>query len=272
VLQFDADYVRRSFLSLSCGTTSEVPGWHKQRDAVRANDHGVRDSLAMNGMNPSGRGCVVLAPLRQETTLTRRRRNVLTKLACHLAAAHRLRRCLASDQAHQSPPEAVLDRDGRIHHAEGEARSKSALMRLKYSAAAIARSRGSLRLSNPEQAVDEWKGLIAARWTLVDVSEQDGSTYLIARQNRPGARGPKGLTDREREVVALAAMGHHNKLIAYNLGISHSTVRVLTARAAEKLGVRSRKELIDRWNLGGSPLEPEAGTVGAVSVRQASSR
>ena len=98
----------------------------------------------------------------------------------------------------------------------------------------------------PELAVDEWKGLIAAHWTLLEVRERDGRRYLVARQNEPRTRGPAGLTDREQEVLAFAVMGHHNKLIAYNLGISHSTVRVLMARAAGKLGARSRAELVRR--------------------------
>jgi DNA-binding CsgD family transcriptional regulator len=101
-----------------------------------------------------------------------------------------------------------------------------------------------MRLSSQRrdvQAVDEWKGLIAARWTLLDVTEKDGRRYLVARQNRPRARGDKELTEREQEVVACAAMGHHNKLIAYNLGISHSTVRVLMARAAGKVGAHSSR-------------------------------
>jgi DNA-binding CsgD family transcriptional regulator len=54
------------------------------------------------------------------------------------------------------------------------------------------------------------------------------------------------LTERERHIVALAVLGQHNKLIAYNLGISHSTVRVPMARAARKLGAQSRDELIRR--------------------------
>ena len=137
---------------------------------------------------------------------------MLTKVSCHLAAAYRLRQRLASNEARAGLAEAVLGHDGRVHHAEGEARSKTALSRLKHSALAIGRSRGTLRVRDPEQAVDEWKGL----------------------------------TDREQEVVAFASMGHHNKLIAYNLGISHSTVRVLIARAAAKLGARSRDELVRR--------------------------
>jgi len=55
------------------------------------------------------------------------------------------------------------------------------------------------------------------------------------------------LTLRERQIVTLAAAGQHNKLIAYNLGISHSTVRVLMGRAARRLRASSRAALIHRY-------------------------
>ena len=71
----------------------------------------------------------------------------------------------------------------------------------------------------------------------------------MARQNQAGTRGPPVLTMREQQVVELASMGHHNKLIAYNLGVSHSTVRVLIARAARKLQSSSRNDLIHRYAL-----------------------
>jgi two-component system, LuxR family, response regulator FixJ len=58
--------------------------------------------------------------------------------------------------------------------------------------------------------------------------------------------GIEGLTARERQVVALALNGVDNKVIAYDLGLAHSTVRVLIARAALKLGARSRHELLER--------------------------
>lgn len=54
------------------------------------------------------------------------------------------------------------------------------------------------------------------------------------------------LTARERQIAALAGISHSNKLIAYELGLSHSTVRVLAARACAKLGVRTRQELVER--------------------------
>jgi len=58
-------------------------------------------------------------------------------------------------------------------------------------------------------------------------------------------RGPlERLTARERDVVARALRGCANKVIAYDLGLAHSTVRVLMARAAIKLGAHSREELL----------------------------
>jgi DNA-binding CsgD family transcriptional regulator len=45
-------------------------------------------------------------------------------------------------------------------------------------------------------------------------------------------------------VLQCAKLGHHNKLIAYELGIADSTVRVLITRAARKLGVRGREDLL----------------------------
>jgi len=52
------------------------------------------------------------------------------------------------------------------------------------------------------------------------------------------------LTGREREVVALAVEGQHNREIAGELGISPRTVEVYKARAMEKLGVRRLPDLV----------------------------
>jgi DNA-binding CsgD family transcriptional regulator len=52
------------------------------------------------------------------------------------------------------------------------------------------------------------------------------------------------LSERERQAVALAAIGHANKLIAYDLGIAATTVAELLKRAAVKLGAESRVALI----------------------------
>jgi DNA-binding NarL/FixJ family response regulator len=44
--------------------------------------------------------------------------------------------------------------------------------------------------------------------------------------------------------VGYVALGHSTKLIAYELGISDSTVRVFLSRAMLRLGVASRDALV----------------------------
>ena len=52
------------------------------------------------------------------------------------------------------------------------------------------------------------------------------------------------LSRRELQVARAAALGHSDKLIAYELGLAASTVARLLSRARIKLGVKTRLELI----------------------------
>jgi DNA-binding NarL/FixJ family response regulator len=52
------------------------------------------------------------------------------------------------------------------------------------------------------------------------------------------------LSDREGEVLKLTAQGHSNKEIAAQLSVSVKTVETYKARAMEKLGLRSRVDII----------------------------
>jgi DNA-binding CsgD family transcriptional regulator len=67
---------------------------------------------------------------------------------------------------------------------------------------------------------------------------------LVARNEAAPRALPAKLSDRERQAATLAALGHSNKHIAYDLGIAPSTVSKYLERAAIKLGVRSRVSLI----------------------------
>jgi len=71
---------------------------------------------------------------------------------------------------------------------------------------------------------------------------EDAASFCAALRSPPAPMS--ALTERERQVVSYAVLGHPNKFIGYELHMSVSTVRVLVARAAAKLGVRSRAELI----------------------------
>jgi len=52
------------------------------------------------------------------------------------------------------------------------------------------------------------------------------------------------LSDREREVLHLAALGHTNREIARTLGLSEQTVHHHRATVMEKLGLHDRVDLL----------------------------
>jgi DNA-binding NarL/FixJ family response regulator len=75
---------------------------------------------------------------------------------------------------------------------------------------------------------------------------------VAVRQPRVGvaeAADPVDLSAREVEVLRLTASGHSNKSMASELNISVKTVETYKARAMEKLGFRTRVELV-RFVLG----------------------
>jgi DNA-binding NarL/FixJ family response regulator len=125
-------------------------------------------------------------------------------------------------------------------HAEPDA--VAARLELRRAVSHFEEARGALR-SQPEDALDRWRPLVAARWTLLDEFQQGGKRYIVARRNEPTTASLESLAPRERQALALLALGHSNKLIAYELGIAASTVSVLLHRASTKLGVRSRSDL-----------------------------
>ncbi len=100
--------------------------------------------------------------------------------------------------------------------------------------------------SSAEGALEALHSIVATCWSLLEQFEADGRTYLIARANPPEVRS---LTPRERAVVERAALGHSNKAIAYELGLSAGTVGNYLMRAQRKLGARSRVALIRMFNV-----------------------
>jgi DNA-binding NarL/FixJ family response regulator len=70
---------------------------------------------------------------------------------------------------------------------------------------------------------------------------------IAASASTPNQRQLRPLSPREREAVSRAMLGESNKVIAYELGVSASTVGVLLHRAARKLGTRTRAELVARF-------------------------
>ena len=68
---------------------------------------------------------------------------------------------------------------------------------------------------------------------------------LVANDNRPSASGPGGaLSGRETEVLRLIAQGYTNAQAAQELFVSVRTIETHRAHIQQKLGVRSRAELV----------------------------
>jgi DNA-binding CsgD family transcriptional regulator len=241
----DPQYVRDSLLSRPCDFVSAVPGTEQQEGwkGVRA-ALGIVDGLAVNGFDSSGLGVLSLLLVTKRPALSVSLRSTLSRVAAHLVAGLRLRRRLARAEDRLNDSDAVLLANGEVTHATGSARLKESRESLRRAARALDRARGRMRRDDSDRAVLDWKVLVEHRWSLVDHFDRDGKRYLLACRNSPAVLASALLTPRERQVVLLAARGHSNKLIAYELGISTSTVGVLLGRARVRLGVTSRRALI----------------------------
>ena len=84
----------------------------------------------------------------------------------------------------------------------------------------------------------------------------NGGTYLdpaiagklVGSGNQGASRSPGGqgveLSERETDVLRLIANGHSNKEISARLGISVKTIETYKARAMEKLGFKTRVDVV----------------------------
>lgn len=203
---------------------------------------GFHDMIGFKVRDPSGAGLLVVAALPEIREVSRREREPWEMCAAHVAAALRLRRTLTSDSF--TGAEAVLEPDGSVAHAEGSATSRDARAVLREAVLATERARGPLRKTDPTEALELWQALVAGRWSLVEQFDSDGHRYLVARRNAPKVRDPRGLSPRESQVVAYAALGHSTKLIGYELGVAPSTIAKHLTSAMTKLRVSTRGELM----------------------------
>ncbi|HEX3761024.1 MAG TPA: helix-turn-helix transcriptional regulator [Kofleriaceae bacterium] len=248
VARFPPGYVESTFRALPCALARDASGidpiWQDVFEPM-----GIHDVFNVNGVDPTGHGFYIGGFLGKRGRLTPELRQTWSRIATHLATSYRLRRHLSGSITAPAidGTEAILKPDGRVDHAEEPARDRESIEQLSEAVKARERARGSLRRRDPHQAVREWRGLIATRWTLVDHFETGGQRYFVARRNDPRIEDVSDLTLRERQAVAFASLGHTNKLIAYEMGISASTVGVLLHRAARKLEAATRGELLTRF-------------------------
>jgi DNA-binding CsgD family transcriptional regulator len=244
-----ADWVEANFPSRRTQVIRDMPGWESFMPLPHRldEDHMVDDVIGINGLDPSLIGCMLGAYSSRAHRLTSRARATWNRIGTHLASAFRLQRALQPAKEHAAPTEAVLAPSGRVLHAEQPAYDRSVRDTLSVACQAIERARTRQGRANGEISLSLWRSLVSERWTLVDTYERDGKRYVLARRNDVRFPRPDALSPRERQALSFAVLGDSNKLIAYELGISASTVGVLLHRAAQKLACRSRAELLARF-------------------------
>ncbi len=94
---------------------------------------------------------------------------------------------------------------------------------------------------------DVWSSILSGDRAIVDSFELDGRVYLRVRPRSEAAPPARRLSGREAQVLAGVAMGRANKVIAYELGLSESTVSAYVRRASAKMGATSRVGLVRAW-------------------------
>lgn len=220
-------------------TIRELSGLHSALGELGklATRFGFDDIIGLNARDPTGRGCLLSLPDRAKKQSQRTLR-VYHRLAAHISAGFRLRRELAGIAKQglevTGHAEAVLSPNGRVEHAVGAAEPRPAREALQDALVRIEAARS--RRPTPHDSVELWRALVSGRWSVVEHFERDGKRYYLAHKNDPELAADRALTERERQVLGYAELGHSDKLIAYSLGLSRSTVATLLARARRKLG------------------------------------
>lgn len=206
---------------------------------------GARDTFAVNARDASGQGLWLGAPMRSTRPVPEADKVLFSRLAAHLTSAIRLRR---TAEGAAPRPAAVMSSDGALLHAE-QRTAVDLRDELRRAALAFDRARTRKARADVELATRHWRPLVSSQWSLLDEFDTDGQRFIVAIDNRPPTRTPRGrLSEREHQVLTQAHLGHSNKVIAYELGLSHATVRVLLHRAARKLGVGTRAEAIAKFD------------------------
>lgn len=196
----------------------------------------IADGTFVNATDPTFCGAL-LGAFGESARLSPRTRNLWRRVAAHVAAGLRLQqqvRALANPEDLVDGAEAILSPQGRVEHATGAAGEEESRLALQEGLVRIAAARRARR--DPIQAAELWTGLCAGRWSLVEHFERDGRRFFLACRNDPQLASLRALTARERQVCTYAAMGYSNKLIAYSLGVSISSVAKHLSRARSKLG------------------------------------
>jgi len=72
----------------------------------------------------------------------------------------------------------------------------------------------------------------------------DGALHTTTAMTARSANAPPSITEREREVLRMTAVGHSNKQIAASLGIAVKTVEVHKSNGMRKLNLSGRTDVV----------------------------
>ena len=245
-------FVANGVLSRSWYHGADLPGW-KQIPCVRTRslyERGAADQLCLNAVELDGKGCWFGSFQRSREALSQDGVRLLSGLGRHLANAHRLRRTYSGSYAGRLEELIVVDAAGHVQHAGPSVQGRAELRGVAQDVLALHEVRKSRRLAaDPFQTLAEWSGRLGSTWTVFDRVESDGTRLFFLVRNPARKGGTRMLSGRERQVLGLAVRGLSDKVIAHELELRPSTVRVLLRNARRKIGAESRRELLKCANV-----------------------
>ncbi|MCA9515116.1 MAG: helix-turn-helix transcriptional regulator [Myxococcales bacterium] len=207
---------------------SAFEGYHR--------DFGLGNSMALFAFPAPGVIVLCWAPIRAKQALSRQELRLFHRFVAHSDSAFRLR----------TQPEqlvsAVVSPSGRLLHLAPAHEPQQHRERLAARVVSIEKSRLRAHRAGLDGALG-WEALADGRFSVVPIDDTDGKRYYLLIQNAPSARPHARFTPREADVLRLTARGFTGKGIGYALGLSPATVSAALARAAAKVGLRSRVAL-----------------------------
>lgn len=216
---------------------------------------GCKDVMSVHAHDPDGHGALISMPCADVTEPEPAVMRMWERVAVHVATAYRMRRRLGAAVASVGyaatdlplDAEALLDPASfSVKEAVGDAQAEKTAAIIRDAALRVDRARGKLRRQDPDEALHSWKAMVRGRWSIVDWFDSDGRRFVLAKPNEPDLGDPRGLTDREHQVVTYASHGESSKLIAYRLGISKQRVSKLLRDGMRKLGVKTTAQLVEK--------------------------
>ena len=192
----------------------------------------VADMIGVVVHPEPGTALVISCGLERRTKPTLRERALLGRVGLHLESAYRLR-------LRPESVKAVLSLDGKVTERVGDDESGPDSATLAHGARQIEASLSRTGRSSAETSLDVWTALVDGRYSLV----RRGRSYLVL-ENARSAQDVRALTQREIEVLSMAARGMPTKMVSYGLGLSPSRVSAALARATSKLGLATHLELL----------------------------